>query len=176
MMHLIGKNNFSGKIQLRSVFFGKYLDFRIEYCIATISVIPLIHTFQLVACHIQKNIENNGNTYPLLHNFKLPLLFIVASLLFHCRVYRFEPDIALHSSQNKPVNSGKKVINPFPNKPCFLRVCSTCILKTLREKEKLLVTSNFSFPHGVFYPFGELCIIFIKFKIGVCKLFQFERV
>ena len=37
------------------------------------------------------------------------------------------------------------VINPFPNKPWFLRVCSTCLLKTLWEKEKLLVTSNFSF-------------------------------
>ena len=44
-------------------------------------------------------------------------------------------------------------INPFPNKPWFLRVCSTCLLKTLREKEKLLVTSNFSFSHSVFYSF-----------------------
>ena len=35
--------------------------------------------------------------------------------------------------------------NPFPNKPWFLRVCSTSLLKTLREKEKLLVMSNFSF-------------------------------
>ena len=66
--------------------------------------------------------------------------------------------------------------NPFPNKPWFLRVCSICLLKTLREKEKLLVTSNFSFSHSVFYPFGKLSIIFIKLKIVVCKLFQFERV
>ena len=36
-------------------------------------------------------------------------------------------------------------INPFPNKPCFLRVCRISLLKTLWEKEKLLVTSNFSF-------------------------------
>ena len=43
--------------------------------------------------------------------------------------------------------------NPFPNKPWFLRVCSTSLLKTLWEKEKLLVTSNFSFSHSVFYPF-----------------------
>ena len=27
-------------------------------------------------------------------------------------------------------------IKPFPNKPWFLHVCSTCLLKTLREKEK----------------------------------------
>ena len=38
-------------------------------------------------------------------------------------------------------------VNPFPNKPWFLRVCSISLLKTLWEKEKLLVTSNFSFSH-----------------------------
>ena len=65
--------------------------------------------------------------------------------------------------------------NPFPNKPWFLRVCSTSLLKTLWEKEKLLVTSNFSFFHTVFYLFGELSPFLIKFKIVVCKLFQFGR-
>ena len=43
-------------------------------------------------------------------------------------------------------------VNPFPNKPWFLRVCSTSLLKTLWEKEKLIVTSNFSFSHSVFLP------------------------
>ena len=43
--------------------------------------------------------------------------------------------------------------NPFPNKPWFLRVCSARLLKTLWEKEKLLVKSNFSFSHSVFYSF-----------------------
>ena len=66
--------------------------------------------------------------------------------------------------------------NPFPNKPWFLRVCSTSLLKTLWEKEKLLVTSNFSFSHNVFYPFIELSAIFIPFEIVVCKLFQFGKV
>ena len=33
--------------------------------------------------------------------------------------------------------------NPFPNKHWFLRDCSTSLLKTLKEKEKLLVTSVF---------------------------------
>ena len=42
----------------------------------------------------------------------------------------------------------------------------------MREKEKLLVTSNFSFSHIVFYPFGEIPAIFIKFEHVVCKLFQ----
>ena len=66
--------------------------------------------------------------------------------------------------------------NPFPNKPWFLLVCSTSLLKTLWEKEKLLVTSNFSFSHSVFYPFWGLSSIFIKLKIVVCKLFLFGRV
>ena len=66
--------------------------------------------------------------------------------------------------------------NTFPNKPWFLRVCSTDLLKTVWEKEKLLVTSNFSFSHSVFYSFGELSAILIKFEIVVCKLFQFGRV
>ena len=40
--------------------------------------------------------------------------------------------------------------------PGFLRVCSTSLLKTktLWGKKKLPVTSNFSFSHSVFYPFG----------------------
>ena len=48
-----------------------------------------------------------------------------------------------------------------------------CLLKTLWEKEKLLIMSNFSFTHNVFDSFEELSAIFIKFEIVVCKLFQF---
>ena len=66
--------------------------------------------------------------------------------------------------------------NPFPNKPWFLRVCCTSLLKTLWEKEKLLVTSNFSFSHSVFYLFGDLSAIFVKFRIVVCQCFEFGRV
>ena len=68
------------------------------------------------------------------------------------------------------------LFNPFPNKPRFLRVCSASLLKTLWEKDKLLIMSNFSFSYSVFYPFEELSAIFIKFKIVICKLFQFGKV
>ena len=68
------------------------------------------------------------------------------------------------------------VFNPFPNKPWFLRVYGKHLLKTLWEKEKLLVTSNFSFFHSVFYSFGKLFAIFIKLKIVICKPFEFGRV
>ena len=53
-------------------------------------------------------------------------------------------------------------INPFPNKPWFLHVCSMSLLKTPWKKEKLLITSNFSFFHSVFYPLRQLSAIFIK--------------
>ena len=59
-------------------------------------------------------------------------------------------------TQARKVVSGQlssRSVNPFPNKPLFLRVCSTSLLKTLWEKEKLLIMSNFSFLHDVFYPF-----------------------
>ena len=69
-----------------------------------------------------------------------------------------------------------KTFKPFQNKPCFLHVCSTSLLKILWKKEKLLVTSNFSFSHSVFSPFEDLSSIFIKIEIIVCKLFQFGRV
>ena len=68
------------------------------------------------------------------------------------------------------------LINLFPNKPWFLSVCGTSLLKTPSEKEKLLLTSNFFFSHSVFYPFGELFIIFIEFEMVICKLLLFGRV
>ena len=46
----------------------------------------------------------------------------------------------------------------------------------LWEKEKLHIIINFSFSLIIFYHFGELYAIFIKFEIVVCKLFQLGRV
>ena len=68
------------------------------------------------------------------------------------------------------------LFNPFQNKPLFLRVCSQSLLKTLQYKEKLLLTSNFSFPTVFTSLFGEISVIFIKSKIVICKLFQFGRI
>ena len=61
----------------------------------------------------------------------------------------------------------------FPKKPWFICVCSTTLLKTIWEKEKLLIMSNFYFSHSVYYSFGELSAVFIKYEIVVCKLSQF---
>ena len=38
------------------------------------------------------------------------------------------------------------------------------------------MTSDFSFSHIAFYPFGELSAIFVKFEIVVCILFHLGRV
>ena len=76
----------------------------------------------------------------------------------------------------KSVDDKNAYINPFPNKPWFLHVFSTSLLKTLRQKEKLLVTSNFSFSHSVFYPFEDVFANFIKFEIVICNLSQFGRI
>ena len=52
--------------------------------------------------------------------------------------------------------------NPFQNKPWFLHVCnSTSLLKTLWEKDKLLVTSNSSFFPPCFLP---IWITFCHFR------------
>ena len=67
------------------------------------------------------------------------------------------------------------VLTPFPNKPWFLRVCSMDLLKTLWEKEKLLVTSNISFSHIVFHTLGELSAIFIKFDNVSAAAFSLEE-
>ena len=47
-------------------------------------------------------------------------------------------------------------VNPFPNKPQFLRVCIRSVLKKkLQKKERLLLKSNFSFSLSVFLPVGK---------------------
>ena len=48
------------------------------------------------------------------------------------------------------LQNGFDVSFPFPNKPWFLHICSTSLLKTLWEKYKLLITSSLSFSHSVF--------------------------
>ena len=64
--------------------------------------------------------------------------------------------------------------NPFPDKPWFLRVCSRSLLKTLSENKKLLVTSNFSFSHSVFYL--ENCLPFSSnLKLSSAKSSSFEE-
>ena len=60
--------------------------------------------------------------------------------------------------------------------PCFyVSSVQLSVLKTLLEKDKLLIIINFPFSHIVFCPI-ELCAIYINFKSIVCKLFKYGRV
>ena len=104
-------------------------------------------------------------------------LLVTSNFSFsHSVFYRFGKLSGIFMKLSSAKSSNLEEFNPFPNKPWFLRVCSISLLKTLREKEKLLVTSNFPFSHSVFYLFKKLSAIFIKFEIVVRKLFQFGRV
>ena len=126
----------------------------------------------------KKNLTWQCNVYPDV----LPIISLLRHLSWHvkyCRKWRhYSQEVFSPLCRSIPICICFMdwLINPFQNKPLFLRVCSRSLLKTLREKEKLLVTSNFSFSHSVFYPFGDLSAIFIKFENVVCKLFQFWRV
>ena len=51
---------------------------------------------------------------------------------------------------------GGKSVNPLLHKYLFWRINNRQLLKTLWEKKKLLVTSNFSFSHNVFYSIRQL--------------------
>ena len=62
------------------------------------------------------------------------------------------------------------------NKPFFLRVCSINLLKTLWEKEKMLLMNNITFSYSFFYPFGKFSTIFINLKIIVCSLLLWKSI
>ena len=55
----------------------------------------------------------------------------------------------------------------------FLRVCNT---ENTEGKGEIAQNEQFFFSSCVFYPFGELCAIFVKLNFVVCKLFEFGRV
>ena len=73
-------------------------------------------------------------------------------------------------------NSGyqdRNALNPFPNKPWFLCVCSKSLWKTMWEKEKFLLFSH------CFLPVEELFAFFLKLALLVWKSLKFvvwERV
>ena len=72
-------------------------------------------------------------------------------------------------------NSVLDWVSPFPNKPWFLCVCSTSLLKTLWEKEQLLIMSNFSFSHSVFHLGLENTLPFSSnLKLSTANSFSLE--
>ena len=66
----------------------------------------------------------------------------------------FSPFSQMFTKVSFPVQLKLGFVNPFPHSDTFWCPRETSVLKTQWEKEKLLITSNFSFFHSVFYPFG----------------------
>ena len=72
----------------------------------------------------------------------------------------FKSDLKLFTLPAETISAGKlfhvstilceNVFDSLPNKPWFLRICSTSLLKTLWEKEYC----NFSCSYSVFHSFG----------------------
>ena len=60
--------------------------------------------------------------------------------------------------------------NSIPHNP--ERPCERILLKTFRKKEKMLVTSIFSFFHNVFYPIKERNQHFSYIEFVACSCFQ----
>ena len=81
----------------------------------------------------------------------------------------------LYLSKGHSATRFKPLFNPYPSKPWLLGVCGSSLLKALWKKEKLLVTSNFSFSHGVFYHFGVLSYIFVRLKLSSAKKWIFTE-
>ena len=78
--------------------------------------------------------------------------------------------------QNEGASFVRMILTLSQTSPGFYLSAAQAFRKHCGKKEKSLITSNFSFSPSVFYPFGELSVIFIRFVIVVCKLFQFGRV
>ena len=79
------------------------------------------------------------------------------SIIFITFCNKSETDLLITRQPNFGLMSkwsiSKQHFNPFPHNDTFWRPWETSHLKTLWEKEKLPVTSNFSFSHSVLYLF-----------------------
>ena len=73
-------------------------------------------------------------------------------------------------------NIANSFCNSLQQNPVFLRHYVNFFSKTLREKEKMLVTCIFSFSHNVFSPIKDKNHHFKYFYFVVCKCLQYGPV
>ena len=92
--------------------------------------------------------------------------------------------VNFHKDFRRPFSpSGKKVnprtrtlpVKPFPQDPWFLRPYKRRLLKTSWEKEKMLVTSIFSFFHNIFFFIKDINHYLSNIRFDVCKCFQYGQ-
>ena len=91
--------------------------------------------------------------------------------MVYSRVDLYRPSSSHLQKQKLYIWSGQRLTG-FP-KQALVFTCLQYKSFEITVGKGEIVTSNFSFSHSVFYPFGDLIAFFIKSKIVVCKLFQF---
>ena len=80
---------------------------------------------------------------------------------FWCRL----PQICLICGEGNIITCNNNIVP-------FWRFCSRWLLKTLWQKEKLFIKSNFSFCHNMFYFVQKWLLYFKRYSMFLAKLFQ----
>ena len=107
-------------LQIHTFDYTVYIVFLL-FCVRLFSSFPQNHC-RYNGQWLERNESCHNGIWSVWH-------YMLEFLLCTCRIesFLFLPAIFLFQ------------LTPFPNKPWFLRVCSTNLLKTLWEKEKLLI-------------------------------------
>ena len=92
--------------------------------------------------------------------------------MIYSRVDLYRPSSSHLQKQKLYIWSGQRLTG-FPKQALVFTCLQYKSFEITVGKGEIAVTSNFSFSHSVFYPFGDISAFFIKLKIVVCKLFQF---
>ena len=90
-------------------------------------------------------------------------------------LYHTNCNLPMEEVSRTSIFSFSNSLTLFPNKPCFLSVCSTGPLKTLWEKDKSLIMSNFSFSHSVFYRLENFLSFSSSLKLLSANSFSLEE-
>ena len=89
-------------------------------------------------------------------NFKFSITFILLSAN------------AFNLGWSKILSFGKE-LNPYQTNPCFYMSAVQVFLEQCGKRRNCLSRAISPFSLRVFYPHGKLSVIFIKFKLVVCK-------
>ena len=108
--------------------------------------------FQGVEINAAKQRKYGANTDNCIKCFKADIANSPIFICSCCHQTWFKQSVSEIKSDSW--NLPAKYLTLSQNKPWFLRVYCTSLLKTLWKRENLLVTSIFSIFHSVSYPFG----------------------
>ena len=136
------------------------------------------HRFDSLCCYFSTN--SNTNFHKLLNIwYVVSKWFGLVPVQKFC--FRWFLPLTVINPRKAVSGFGKKscvstCFSSIPQNPDFERPWQWNLLKILWEKEKMLVTSIFSFSHNIFYHLETNLIFFSHFYIVVCICFQFGPV